>query len=86
MQMKPSNERPWLKYNPEKSIEAIETEGSIYSYLEKTAKSYPDGKALYYYGTRFTYKEFLNEVDRCADAFYSLGIRSGEIVSFLSVS
>ncbi len=86
MQIKPSQERPWLKYYPKASRDAIKVEGSIYNYLEKTVKSYPDGKALYYYGTRFTYKEFLNKVDRCADAFYSLGIRSGEIVSFLSVA
>ncbi len=86
MQIKPSKERPWLKYYPEISRDTIEVEGSVYNYLEKTVKSYPDGKALYYYGTRFTYREFLNEVDRCADAFYSLGIRPGEIVSFLSVA
>lgn len=86
MQIKPSQERPWLKYYPKASRDAMKVEGSIYNYLEKTVKSYPDGKALYYYGTRFTYKEFLNKVDRCADAFYSLGIRSGEIVSFLSVA
>lgn len=86
MQIKPSQEKPWLKYYPKASRDAMKVEGSIYNYLEKTVKSYPDGKALYYYGTRFTYKEFLNKVDRCADAFYSLGIRSGEIVSFLSVA
>ena len=86
MQTKPSKERPWLKYYPETSRDAIKVEGSIYNYLEKTVKSYPDGKALYYYGTRFTYREFLNEVDRCADAFYSLGIRSGDVVSFLSIA
>ena len=86
MQIKPSQERPWLKYYPKASRDAMKVDGSIYNYLEKTVKSYPDGKALYYYGTRFTYKEFLNKVDRCADAFYSLGIRSGEIVSFLSVA
>lgn len=86
MQIKPSKERPWLKYYPETSRDDIKVEGSIYNYLEKTVKSYPDGKALYYYGTRFTYREFLNEVDRCADAFYSLGIRSGDVVSFLSVA
>ena len=86
MQLKPSKERPWLKYYPENSKDAVKVEGSIYDYLKKNIESYPDGNALYYYGTRFTYREFLNEVDRCADAFYSLGIRAGEIVSFLSVA
>ncbi len=86
MQTKPSQEKPWLKYYPENARDSIEVNGSIYDYLEKTVKSYPNGNALYYYGTRFTYIEFLKEINRCADTFYSLGIRAGEIVSFLSVA
>ena len=86
MQTKPSQEKTWLKYYPENARDSIKVNGSIYDYLEKTVKSYPNGNALYYYGTRFTYIEFLKEINRCADAFYSLGIRAGEIVSFLSVA
>ena len=47
---------------------------SLYKMLENSALKHKDCISYNYYGTKRTYKEFVQEVDKCARAFKALGI------------
>ncbi|MBQ7983891.1 MAG: acyl--CoA ligase, partial [Clostridia bacterium] len=59
---------------------------SLYSYLRARNADHTDAGAIHYYGTTITYGTLLANIDRCADAFYAMGVRAGDIVTFISVT
>lgn len=83
---KPSELRPWLKYFPPESIDMELPKYSAYGYIKNANADRLDATALHYYGKNISFREFFARVDECANAFASMGVRPGEIVSFLSVS
>ena len=83
---KPSEEKPWLKYLPEGSLRAEMPKLTIYEYIKRTCQALPEGKAVYYYGTSVTYGRMLKQIDECAAAFQAMGVRKGDMVSFLTVT
>ena len=83
---KPSQEKVWLKYLPEECRNAVIPEQTIYDYIKEVCQSRPNGKAIYYYGTSVTYGEMLKKIDQAAEAYYALGVREGDCVSFLTVT
>ncbi len=82
--LKPSEEKAWLKYLPKESLNAEIPYMTIYEYIKCSCERYMDGNALYYYGTCVTYRDLLRNIDRAAEAFYGLGVRKGDYVSFLT--
>lgn len=80
----PSEEKPWLKHFPKQSLSAEMYCRTIYATIQKKCRTDQKDKALYYYGTSITYGELLKKIDQVAAAFYGLGIRSGDVVSFLT--
>lgn len=54
---------------------------SIYNMLEDSMKNREDYISYNYYGTKKTYKEFIAQIDKCARALKSLGIKATERVS-----
>lgn len=83
---KPSDLKPWLKYYGKETHLDNLPKCSAYQYLKKTNEKYSDRVALHYYGKNIKYKDFFEQIDECANAFYALGVKEGEIVSILSVS
>ena len=81
---KPSEEKAWLKYLPKESLTSKIPYKTIYEYIKGKCNELPNGKAIYYYGTSVTYGELLKKIDQCAEAFYAMGIREGDFVSFLT--
>lgn len=81
--LKPSAEKPWMKYFPKESQSAEMPYRTIYDSVRKNCMEHPSKKALYYYGTSVTYGDFLKRVDALADAYYGIGVREGDMVSFL---
>lgn len=81
---KPSEEKAWLKYFPASSLHAEIPKATIYEYIRKKCIARATGVALHYYGSNITYAGLLDKIDRCAEAFYALGIREGDYVSFLT--
>ena len=63
--------KPHLKY----------PENSLYNMLEKSMKGRENYISYNYYGTKKTYKEFITQIDKCARALKSLGIKKNERVS-----
>ena len=74
-----------MKYIP-KMRTLWNSRAALLRVLKKAVHSNPEGNAIYYYGKRLNYSELLEQVDRCADTFAVFGVKSGEIVSFLSVT
>lgn len=83
---KPSETKPWNKYYSEESLSAEMPRCTAYEHLKQENKDFPDQTALHYYGTNISFRDFFARVDKCANAFYGLGVKEGEVVSLLSVS
>ncbi|MBQ2690734.1 MAG: acyl--CoA ligase, partial [Clostridia bacterium] len=83
---RPSVEKPWLKYFPPESLKVKMPRETIYQYIKKIFEKSPKGKALHYYGTSWNHSQLLEKIERAADAFAALGVKAGDIVTFLSVT
>ena len=84
--LKPSEIKPWLKYFPVDSVGADIPKRTIYERLKLVCEKLGSNRALYYYGTRITYRRLLDRIDRCAEAYQAMGVKKGDTVSFLSVT
>lgn len=81
----PSIDKPWLKYYSKEAIEAPLPEMTMYQYIWENNKDYLDDVALRYYGTHITYRKLFENIRKAASAFYSLGVRKGDIVTIMSM-
>lgn len=84
--MKITEEKVWMKYFDQENIHTEIPKCTIYSYLKENNKHRMDKTAIHYYGTNITYKDFIYRIDEAADAFAALGVKQGDIISFLSVA
>lgn len=83
---KASEAKPWLKYYSEQALAEEMPRCTVYQYLKMVNEDYPHQPALHYYGKNISFKEFFEKIDECANAFYALGVKEGDIVSLLSVA
>ena len=72
---------PWDKYykKDERTIDVPNV--SIYEYLRDCNTNHLDLIALNYFNKKMTYRTFLNEINICAKALKSQGIREGDVVT-----
>ena len=84
--LKPSQAKPWLKVFPEEALTAQVPQCTAYRYLYQQNEDRLKEPALHYYGTNISFGQLFDRIEHCAKAFAALGIKPGEIVSFLSVS
>ena len=54
---------------------------SIYKMLKNSAQNHENYISYNYYGTKRTYKQFMQEIDNCAKSFKSLGVKKEDKVS-----
>ena len=73
-----SDDRPWLRHYGSVPASLDYPEGSLYDAVAASARRTPDAVACDFFGRKFTYRELLRDIDRCADAFGALGLRAGE--------
>ena len=81
----PSIDKPWLKYYSEEAINAPLPECTMYEYILENNKEHLSDIALRYYGARISYGELFAQIQKAASAFYSMGVRSGDIVTVMSM-
>ncbi len=83
-----SIDKPWLKYYPEKYLNAPFPQCTMYTMIRKMCaeKHHEDATALHYYGTDITYSQMFEKIDLYAAAFYESGVRKGDYVTILSVA
>ena len=81
----PSVDKPWLKYYSDEAINMPLAEGTMYHFVEKNNRNNLCNVALRYFGKKISYGDFIQMIHQAAAAFYSLGIRSGDIVTIMSM-
>lgn len=77
----PSVDRPWLKYYSEEALNVKLPKCTIYEYLLEKNNNNPKRPAINYLGHRISYSEMFKSIERAANAFSAIGVKSGELVS-----
>ena len=81
-----TEEKVWLKYYSEEAKNAKLPCCKAYDYMIERNRNRLDKPALHYYGRDISFREFIKQVDACANSFAALGVKEGDIVSFLTVA
>jgi len=71
-------QRPWLKYYGDIPHCLDYPGGSLYEVLMRTVERCPDAIAYDFFGHTSTYRQMADEIDRCADALESIGLKKGD--------
>ena len=56
---------------------------SMFGMLRVTAENQPDSLAYEYFGTKCTYKSLMEKIEGISGAYFSLGVRRGDIVTII---
>jgi len=74
--------KPWLKYYEDYIPESIDyPKKTIYGAVYDASVKYPNRIAYDFLDHTSTYKEFLHDIDRFANALYALGLRKGDRIT-----
>ena len=83
---RPSQDKPWRKYLPEGALDAEIPHCSAFRYMVDSNANRKGHIAINYYGRRITYGELERMILSCSDAFWKLGVREGDTISFISIA
>ena len=72
---------PWLNYYSRKERKIRFTTKSIYHYMKDGVGDDKDFIALNYFDNRISYNEFFSNIDKCARALRSFGVKEKDIVT-----
>ncbi len=72
---------PWKDYVGEVPMHLDYFEGSMFEAVAKVAEQYPNYIAFDFMGKSTTYKELVREIERCAKALKTIGVREGDKVT-----
>ncbi len=81
-----TEEKVWMKYYSADAKNAQMPHCKAYDYIIERNKDRLDAPALHYYGADISFRELMRRVDDAADAFTALGVKEGDVISFLSAS
>jgi acyl-CoA synthetase (AMP-forming)/AMP-acid ligase II len=70
--------KPWLKYYGNVPHTIAYPQVTMYEALMHTVERCPDAIAYDFFGTTATYRQFAEEIGRCADALAALGMKPGD--------
>ena len=73
--------RPWYRYYKKDKRNVKVPNMSIYEYFSSGVTNNLDDIAINYFNRKITYKNYLNDIDLCARALKSSGIREGDVVT-----
>ena len=73
-----TNDRPWLRSYGQVPCSIDYPESTLYQAIASTAGRVPDAIAWDFLGTTSSYRDFLAEIDRFANALAALGLERGE--------
>lgn len=79
----PSVDKPWLKYYSKESIGMPMPRCTVYEYLWRNNKDYPDETALVFFDRKITFKELFSNIDRAARAFAAIGVKEKDVVTVM---
>lgn len=75
-----SIDKPWFKFYNEEAICAEPSVLSIYEVLKENNRN-NKGNAINYFGRKISYNQLIKRVDKVANAFISMGVKPGDIVT-----
>lgn len=79
-----SEEKPWLKLYPKEIPSELNyPEQTVQEYLVKTAKEFPDKKAIHFMGKEFTYRYLHDSALKVAAYLQKIGIEKGDRVAIM---
>ncbi len=81
-----TEEKVWLKYYSEEAIHAELPKMKALDYIIEINKERIDEPAIHYYGTDITFRQLLKRINAVARSLTALGVKEGDIVSFVSVA
>ncbi len=81
MQTNITAKTPWADHMGEVPMHLTYFEGSMYDKVAEIASMYPDNVAFDFMGKSTTYKSMLREIQRCAKALRTIGVREGDKVT-----
>ena len=84
--IKISEEKVWMKYYSEEAKNAQLPKMKAIDYIIEQNKGRIDEPALHYYGKDITFRDLLKRINAAARAYTALGVKEGDIVSFVSVA
>lgn len=77
---------PWSKFYSKDDMKIDTPNISIYDFIKEKSIDLGNKCAINYFGQRISYDNFFKNIDQCARAFRSQGIRKGDVVSILSAN
>jgi long-chain acyl-CoA synthetase len=79
---KEKENKPWYNlYDVDVKPSLDYPDGSIYDSFVECADKYPSLYAYRYFGTKVKFKNFKNQVDRCARALKNIGVKANDNVT-----
>lgn len=72
---------PWKDYMGDVPMHLDYFEGTLYEAVAKTAKEYPNSIVFDFMGKSTTYRKLIQEIEVCARALKTIGIREGDKVT-----
>ena len=79
--MKITAKVPWKNTTGDIPMHLSYPQGTMYDSLEQIAKKYPQNIAFDFMGRSVTYQKMINEINTCAKALKTIGIREGDKVT-----
>lgn len=86
IEKKITEEKIWMKYYKDEACDATLPKLKAFDYVLELNKHRMNEPALHYYGADISFSDLCRRVDAAARSFSAIGVKAGEIVSFLSVS
>ncbi|MBQ9348580.1 MAG: AMP-binding protein [Oscillibacter sp.] len=78
---KPAVRTPWAAHMEGIPLHLDYFDGSMFEAVERAAAERPDGIAFDFMGRSTTYRRLVSEVERCARALKTIGVRQGDSVT-----
>ena len=72
---------PWKDYMGDLPMHLAYFEGSMFEAVEETARKYPDAIAFDFMGKSTTYRRMIQQIETCAKALKTIGVREGDRVT-----
>ncbi|MBQ9249577.1 MAG: AMP-binding protein [Oscillospiraceae bacterium] len=72
---------PWADFVGEVPLHLEYFDGSMFDAVEKIAQVYPNNVAFDFMGKSTTYRQMVREIERCARALKTIGVREGDKVT-----
>lgn len=76
-----NSDAKWFKYYDDVPRSITYPDTSMYETVRLMAEKYPDNIACDFMGRQLSYKNFISEIDTCALALKSMGVKEGEVVT-----